>query len=303
MKTLWVATRGSALALTQTGFVCQAITAASGLPCEPLVITTRGDVDMSARLVGRLDKGFFTAELEEALRTKKADLAVHSLKDLPTKPPEDLRVSSVFERESAADLLLVNKQHLGSLVLPSGARIGTSALRREALIRHFFPGAKVLPLRGNVPTRVEKLATGEYDAIVIAEAGLRRLSVDLSPFHAWRLAPDAWVPAPAQGVLAVEWHGERFDIAELVAKLRDHGTDTAAAIERRALSISEGGCASPFGAYAQNGQLFIGRDTAHGWRSAAMGLPPSDDAVKQHIAALESARAKETPHDELATHL
>ncbi len=284
MRRLVVATRGSALARTQTALVCDALEKAHGIVAQVRVIETRGDVDQSDRLAGRLEKGFFTAELEQALREGVADFAVHSLKDVPTQTPADLGESTVFERAPPADLLIARVPELGP-----GDRIGTSALRREALVERYFPQAKSVPLRGNVPTRVAKLLRGDYEAIILAEAGVRRLGLDLSALKVFRLDPTRWIPAPAQGVLAVQWLARREELVAPLSALRDPETQAAATLERMCLAVSEGGCSAPFGCFVQGDRARVGLDTVHGWRRASIArADTSPDRVRGVLERLRS---------------
>ena len=198
MSARQIGSRGSDLALWQSRTVLAALNAAAPAPAwhsDITVITTRGDVDQSPYLAGSVEKGFFTKELEIALLDRRIDLVVHSLKDLPTAEPEGLVNRTILPRATAADWLLIRREfHApredGLLPLKAGARVGASSLRRGALLGRYAPQAKSVPLRGNVPTRVRRLAEGQnVDAIVLAAAGLTRLQLDLSPFALVELSP------------------------------------------------------------------------------------------------------------------
>jgi len=208
-----IGSRGSDLALWQSRTVLAALNAAApalAWHSDITVITTRGDVDQSPYLAGSVEKGFFTRELEIALLDRRIDLVVHSLKDLPTAEPQGLVNRTILPRASAADWLLIRREFYapredGLLPLKPGARVGASSLRRGALLGHYAPHARSVPLRGNVPTRLRRLAEGQnVDAIVLAAAGLTRLQLDLTPFALVELSPQWWVPAPGQGALAAQ---------------------------------------------------------------------------------------------------
>jgi hydroxymethylbilane synthase len=234
-----VGTRGSALALWQTNHVVGRMQ----IPVQVQTIVTRGDVDRANRLQGaQLEKGFFTAELEAALREKRIDFAVHSLKDLPTRLPQDLDIAAVLERASPCDRLLVRPEAVAeqSLPLKAGARVGASSLRRDALLKLHAPQATATLLRGNVPTRVKKLVAGDYDAIILAAAGLSRLNLDMGALKVFDLNPRRWIPAPGQGAIAIECrHGDEETKAALQPLLHAP-TERATRIERELLRVFEG---------------------------------------------------------------
>ena len=307
MRQLTVGTRGSALALWQTRFVNQQLTEALTASQAPVprievrVVTTKGDVDMTEKLAGKLEKGFFTAELENELRANTIDWAVHSLKDLPTRLADDLPVVAVLPRARAADLLLVRPEateqrapHL--LPLKDGARVGSSSLRREAMMKRFGPTVKPQPLRGNVTTRMQKLRSGQYDAILLAAAGVDRLGLDLTGLDVHELNPRQWQPAPGQGAIAAQARSLDPDVKDLFARI-DH-PDTAASTERERafLRVLEGGCTTPFGCYVADGVAWLGLETAGGWRSLAAKLPEAgalDAKVMAEVLANLSADHEE----------
>ncbi len=270
-------TRGSDLALWQTRDVAERLRAAHPeIEVEPVVVTTRGDVDLSDRLVGRLDKGFFTRELEDLLRAGGVDIVVHSLKDLPTVQPEGLALGAVVERANVADWLLVRRDAVvggENVVRPSqnrlplrpGARVGSSALRREALVQRYAPQATAVPLRGNVPTRVHKLRERTYDAIVLAAAGVTRLGLDLSELAVFELDPSLWVPAPGQGAVAVQCRADDAATLARLAALDHRATREAVEVERALLRLTEGGCNSPFGAWSDGRCVTWGLARADRW--------------------------------------
>lgn len=294
MSAFILGTRGSALALWQTNHVAGLLRAADpSLEVKVEIITTRGDVDQSERLVGKLEKGFFTEELERALREKGIDAAVHSLKDLPTRMPEGLTLGAVLERARPNDMLLVRPEWLrkdaGPQTLPllDPARVGASSLRRDALLRRYAPTCQPVPLRGNVPTRLQRLREGRTDAIVLASAGLDRLQLDLSGLHAFRLNPRRWVPAPGQGAIGVQCRAGDARAIGLLASANHPPTAHATAWERDFLRVLEGGCATPFGAYVEGDRVWLGQATKSGWTSRSVLLPrnPSEAEKNDFIQA------------------
>ncbi|MGE0453283.1 MAG: hydroxymethylbilane synthase [Vicinamibacteria bacterium] len=248
-RLLRIGTRASRLALWQADHVAALLRAAHpGLVVERVEIVTAGDrvLDQALSRIG--DKGLFTHELEDALRTGRIDLAVHSLKDLPTTLPADLDLGAVVEREDPRDALVSNGgRRLDEL--PAGARIGTSSLRRRSQLLAQRPDLVVLDLRGNVPTRLEKVACGEADATVLARAGLMRLGLD--DRIAEVLAPEVMLPAVGQGALGVELRRQDERVTRLLAPLDHAATRLATAAERALLARLEGGCQVPVGALAE----------------------------------------------------
>lgn len=225
----------------------------AGHPTELVVRTTQGDAIVDRPFKAMEGKGFFTKELEEALLAGEADLAVHSLKDLPTELPAGLALAATPEREDPADLLLVRRDRLDArfpLPVAPGARIGTTSTRRRAQWLARRPDTELWDLRGNVPTRVEKLRAGKYDAILLASAGLRRLGLDLAEFHAVRLDPAVFVCAPGQGALGLETRDEDRWRSTL-APFDDAAVREAVAAERGVLAALGGGCSQPVGAHGR----------------------------------------------------
>jgi hydroxymethylbilane synthase len=245
---LRVGTRGSRLALWQADHVAARLRAAQpGLAVETVVITTKGDraVDTALSKVG--DKGLFTRELEEALREGRIDVAVHSLKDLPTELPADLVVGAVLEREDPRDAL-VGRTEGGLAGLPRGARVGTSSLRRRAQLLVQRPDLCVVDLRGNVPTRLAKVERGDCDAAVLALAGLYRLGLESAV--AAVIEPQELLPAVGQGAIAVQSRARDGRTAPCLAALDHTPTRLATWAERAFLARLEGGCQVPIGALA-----------------------------------------------------
>ncbi len=247
-------TRGSELALCQSTLVAQRLRAA-GHEVELVVIRTRGDAtDRPFREIE--GRAFFTKELDDALLDRSVDLAVHSLKDLPTDDPPRVTTICVLKRADPRDLLLLRRDVAlrrkgGSPgLLPPGIRLGTSSARRFAELDHAFPGVVVVDLRGNVPTRVEKLRRGDFDGIVIAAAGVERLGLDLADLTVVPLDPPRFLPAPGQGVLAARFRAEDELVGGMLRGLVDADTADAARAERALLEKLDGGCSLPLGALA-----------------------------------------------------
>lgn len=283
-RTLRVGTRGSALAVTQTRQVIGALLERwPGLRVEMVTITTRGDMTLDVPLHQVGGKGLFVKEIEEALLEERVDLAVHSCKDMPSELPPGLGLAAFPARADARDAL-ISRDGLSLDRLPQGARVGTSSLRRVCQLQRLRPDLRIEPLRGNVDTRLRKLREGRYDAIVLAAAGLGRLGLaDLVTEH---LDPERFIPAVAQGALALEARsGDRW-VRDLAGALNDTETETAVTAERAFLDRVQGGCQVPAGAHARlaGGRLvmdgflaspdgsFFARDRVAGVPEEAAGL-------------------------------
>ena len=237
---LVIGSRGSQLALWQARWTQQRL-AAMGLESRIEIIRTTGDQVTSVPLASVGGKGLFTKEIEEALLARQVDLAVHSLKDLPTELPDGLQITAIPEREDPRDAMVGRTL----AVLRQGAKVGTSSLRRSAQLRLLRPDLEVESVRGNVDTRLRKLDQGQYEAIVLAVAGLTRLGLGARIAEA--LAPDVMCPAVGQGALAIETR-----IGENACLPLDHApTRAAVTAERSALSALGGGCSTPIGAHAR----------------------------------------------------
>jgi hydroxymethylbilane synthase len=247
-----IGSRGSDLALWQAHFVQQQLRKI-GVSSSIVIIKTKGDAIQHLSFDKIEGKGFFTKEIEDALLAGTIDLAVHSHKDLETNSPEGLVIAAVSERADARELLLIHPDAVDSSApwqFKKEARIGTSSARRKAQLLHARPDAVATDIRGNVPTRVQKLRNGEFDAILLAKAGVDRLQLDLSDLHVLPLEVNELVPAPAQGVLAVQ---TRSDDAELISVLKSLNANTVQRnihIERRVLNRLQGGCQLPLGVHA-----------------------------------------------------
>lgn len=247
-QSLRLGTRGSDLALWQARHVAARLGALAGAPPVEIVeIRTEGDHVLDLPLSQVPGKAFFTKEIEQALADGEIDLAVHSLKDLPTELPIGLAVGAVLEREDPRDALLT-RDGLRLDELPAGARVGTSSLRRRALLARRRPDLELADLRGNVPTRIRRLEEGRYDAIVLAAAGVKRL--DLEARVSERLPLREFPPAVAQGAVAVEIRDGDATTARWVGRLDHAPTRIATAAERALLNRLEGGCQVPVGAHA-----------------------------------------------------
>ena len=246
-----LASRGSALALWQARHVQARLLAAhDGLHIDIDVVTTTGDRVTDVPLAQIGDTGLFTREVDLAVLDGRAEFAVHSLKDVPTRPPEGLALAAVPEREDARDALLIGADGAASLAsLPPGARIGTSSLRRRALLLAMRPDLTILDLRGNLDTRLARLRAGHYDAIVLAAAGLRRLGWDDQITEL--LDPPDWLPAAGQGALGIVCRADDAHTLERLAVLDHPATRQATTAERTLLRTLEGGCQIPIGALAR----------------------------------------------------
>ncbi len=254
-------TRGSRLARWQADWV-QARLAEQGVAAEIVVIKTRGDAEVDRPLQQMEGKGFFTKEIEEALLHGRIDVAVHSLKDLPTELPDGLALGAVPARHDPRDALIATDRGVTSLgQLPPGARVGTSSLRRVTQLRYLRPDVEVVALRGNVPTRVRKVEAGEgLDAALLALAGLARLELDQGG-RASPLDPFEVMPAPGQGALGLEIRAGDRAAAGALRALQHPASAAAVAAERAVLSALGGGCQAPVAAYV-DGQRVYGRVTA-----------------------------------------
>jgi hydroxymethylbilane synthase len=250
MRPLKIASRGSKLAMIQSNYIREMLEKlVSGIDISIVKISTKGDSDKSDFLYKTDSKGFFTSEVEKALLDGRADLAVHSFKDLPTACTQGLVVAAVPKRESVADALITSGQADSIAALPAGATVGTSSLRRIAQLRRLRDDLKCVPLRGNVETRVLKVTHGEIDAAIVACAGLNRLG--LADKISAILPPEEFLPAPAQGALAVQIRTDDSELEGLVSQLDDEHSRITAETERYVLTAMHGGCSIPLGAYCQ----------------------------------------------------
>jgi hydroxymethylbilane synthase len=299
-----IGTRGSALAMTQARIVAEAVTAATGTPVELVEIETAGD--RSTAPVAQLGVGVFASALRDALLAKEIDVAVHSYKDLPTAPADGLRVAAVPERADPRDAL-VARDRLSLAQLPPGSRVGTGAPRRVAQLLALGLPLELVAVRGNVDTRLRRVASGELDAVVLARAGLDRLGRTGEITETLDVV--RVLPAPAQGALAVECRAGDTALVETLAALEHPPTRAAITAERALMSTLEAGCSAPVAGLAEpvgGGQLRLhgavispdGRRTIRLTRSgsvpvgAAAAAAPAEQLGRDLAADLLAAGAR-----------
>ena len=295
---LVIATRESRLAMWQALHI-QARLQVLYPQCsvEILGMTTRGDQILDRPLSQIGGKGLFIKELEVAMQEGQADLAVHSLKDVPMEMPEGFVLTAISARETPCDALVSNRyERLEDL--PPGAVVGTSSLRREALLHARYPGLKVEPLRGNLDTRLRKLDAGQYEAIILAAAGLIRLGLNARIRAV--LTPEQSLPAPGQGALGIEILAARADAAAWIAPLRDVETTHCVRAERAFSRALGGSCQVPLGGHAllDRGELWLrgfvaSPDGRQMIRGELRGVPGDDEAIGGELAAQLRARGAE----------
>jgi len=287
VRLLRIGTRGSLLAKWQAEFIRKRLFAAAGVEAEIVIIKTAGDKMQQAPLTQIGGKGIFIKELEEALLEESIDLAVHSVKDIPTDTPSRLMFPAVCQRDDVRDCLV------GSTLasLRQGARVGTSSLRRQAQVLHVRPDLDFRDLRGNVDTRLRKVESGEYDAILLAKAGMDRLGV--SQRISEILSPEVCMPAVGQGAIAVECRLKDTETADILAPLDDAETRTAIIAERALLAALQGGCQVPLGAWAriERGELVLEAcvcsvDGVQYVKQRATAPPDQAAALGEHMARL-----------------
>ncbi|MDP3760266.1 MAG: hydroxymethylbilane synthase [Ramlibacter sp.] len=285
MSKLVIATRESRLALWQAEHV-KALLEQRGHEVSLLGMTTKGDqiLDRSLSKVG--GKGLFVKELEVALEEGHADLAVHSLKDVPMDLPEGFALACVMEREDPRDAFVSNR-YAAFADLPQGAVVGTSSLRRVVLLRSLRPDLKIEPLRGNLDTRLRKLDDGNYDAIVLAAAGLKRLGLGQRIRQVFE--PEQMLPAAGQGALGIEVRANRADLLEILAPLAHQSTWLAVAAERAVSRAMGGSCSMPLAAFATFSGEYLQLRAAWGDPDTATALVRAQSAS----AAADLARAAE----------
>jgi len=284
MKKLIIGTRGSDLALWQANFTKDKL-AEIGVESELKIIKTQGDKILNLRLDKLEGKGFFTKELEEELLAGTIDIAVHSHKDLPTTHPAGLTIAAVSEREDPSELLLILKDCVDvtqKLSLKTGAQVGTSSNRRKAQLLALRTDLNIEDLRGNINTRIQKLRDENYDAILLAKAGVARLELDLSEFHLEVIDPTELIPAPAQGVLAIQIRENDHDLFELLQRINDAEVAEQIAVERKVLNLFEGGCHMPLGCYCkkEDGQYEV-------WTSKALSGDDFPNRLFLRVDSLE----------------
>jgi len=303
VRILRIGTRGSLLAKWQAESIRKRLFAASGVEAEIVIIKTAGDKMQQAPLTQIGGKGIFIKELEEALLEESIDLAVHSVKDIPTDTPSRLMFPAVCRRDDVRDCLV------GSTLasLRQGARVGTSSLRRQAQLSHIRPDLDFRDLRGNVDTRLRKVESGEYDAILLAKAGLDRLGV--SQRISEILSPDVCMPAVGQGAIAVECRLKDTETADILAPLDDAETRTAIIAERALLAALQGGCQVPLGAWAriERGELVLEAcvcsvDGVQYVKQRATAPPDQGAALGEHMARLLIEAGAQSILEEVSRH-
>jgi hydroxymethylbilane synthase len=273
MALLRIGSRGSQLALWQANHVA-ALLREQGHSVEIEVIKTTGDkiTDVALAKVGT--KGMFTKEIEEALADGRVDLAVHSLKDVPTELAPEFTLAAIMKREDPRDAF-ISVRYSALDDLPRGAKVGTSSLRRQCQLKAMRPDLEIFPLRGNVDTRLRKLESGEYDAIILAAAGVHRLGLDQHVRS--RISADVMCPAVGQGALAIETRSDDRGTRSLLNFLNDAESRQAIECERALLGALGGGCQVPIGAYAEKreGQLHL---------RAMVGRPDGSEVLREHAS-------------------
>jgi hydroxymethylbilane synthase len=252
-----IGSRGSRLALWQTGFTKNALEERFPEAAFDIrIIKTKGDAVLDTALSKIGDKGLFTKEIETALLNKEIDLAVHSLKDLPTAQPAGLKIGAVSVRETPNDVF-ISKNFSSLDELPAGARVATGSLRRKSQLLAYRPDLEIVEIRGNVPTRIEKFLASDLDGMILAFAGVHRLELDS---HIKQIIPiETLLPAVGQGVMAVEIRAADTRVAAMLGTLNDAATESCILAERAFLRALEGGCQVPIGAFAvlENNEIFL----------------------------------------------
>jgi hydroxymethylbilane synthase len=282
-----IGTRGSDLALWQAHFVRRQL---EEIGCEVSIqiIVTQGDRIQDLSFDKLEGKGFFTKEIEQALLNGEVDLAVHSHKDLETTQPSGLHIAAVSYREDASELLLMRREAFDASQawnLKANAVIGTSSARRKAQIIAQRPDLAIKELRGNVPTRIDKLRQGQYDAILLARAGVLRLELDLSDLETIVLDPTSFIPAPAQGVLGLQTRVDDVVTTEILQKLHHADVATRIGLERSVLRQMDGGCQLPLGVYCVDDQVYVSYSPS--------SAEAAENKVYSYVAGQETALAQE----------
>lgn len=275
MRRLRIGSRGSVLAQWQANFVRERLAQLAGVEAEIILIKTSGDRFQQANVNQIGLKGVFIKELEDALLDARVDLAVHSMKDVPTEIPSGLTFPAICKREDVRDALVGHEKGASLAGLPQGARVGTSSLRRQSQLRYFRPDLKLLELRGNVDTRLKKVESGDYDAIVLAKAGLDRLgwSAKISEV----IPTEISLPAVGQGALGIEARAEDRSVLDLLARFDHAETRAAVSAERALLAKLEGGCQVPLGAWGRMEEAQMHLD-------AAVLSPDGAECIRMHAA-------------------
>ena len=289
MKALRIGTRGSALALWQARSISEALRAVAGVQSELVIVKTSGDKFQQSSFSEIGTKGVFIKELEDALLERRVDLAVHSMKDVPTEIPGGLTIAAICKRQDVRDALLSTSE--ASLDhLPAGARVGTSSLRRKSQLLYARSDLQILDLRGNVDTRIEKLKRGDYDAIVLAKAGLDRLGLSANITEV--LSTDVCLPAAGQGAIGIEARAEDAESLQILSALNDGETRSGVEAERAVLAGLEGGCQVSIGVWGrvESGNLVLevavlSPDGAQRMREKSSCAPEDAVALGERVAA------------------
>ena len=285
MNELIIGTRGSKLALWQAHYTQQKLKEI-GVPSTLKIIKTQGDKIQHLSFDKIEGKGFFTKEIEDALLEGSIHLAVHSMKDMPTTQPEGLCLAGVSYREDPADCLIIRKSSFikdNLLGLKKNAIIGTSSARRKAQIKSLIPESIIKDIRGNVPTRLKKLEEGNFDAILLAQAGINRLKIDLEAFVHFRLDPTEFVPAPAQGVLTWQCRKEDKAIQKIIRQIHDDQVLSCTNVERKVLQLMDGGCHLPLGVHCM-------KDALGNYHAHAIYAVDSKAAVKKILFSSSTSK-------------
>ncbi len=299
-RPLVIGTRGSRLALWQADHI-EARLKARGQDCQQRIIKTKGDQIQDIGFDKMEGKGFFTKEIESELLAGTIDLAIHSCKDLETRDPEGLHIAAIAGRAACEELLIMRREAVdnrNALELKQGAIVGTSSARRKSQLRMFRPDVHIRDLRGNVPTRVEKLRSGDYDAILLAKAGIDRLGLDLTDLEVRILDPRLFVPAPAQGALAVQARTSDTRANEAAEDLHDDLAALCVGLERAVLFGYRGGCQVPLGVHAvkRGDRIDLWASAARAWDEMPRRIHlASNDANSLVALALRSLQAPLAP--------
>ncbi|MCP4441576.1 MAG: hydroxymethylbilane synthase [Aureispira sp.] len=295
MTKLIIGTRGSKLALWQAHYTLDKLTEA-GVEAELKIIKTKGDKIQHLSFDKIEGKGFFTKEIEDALLQGEIDMAVHSMKDMPTAQPEGLALAAVSYRENPADWLFVRKDVANpksGLKLQENAIVGTSSARRKAQLLAIQPDIQIKDIRGNVPTRLQKLREGQFDAIMLAAAGVSRLELDVSDFEVVKFEPKHFVPAPAQGVLAFQIREEDKLLRKTLQILHSSDVVKCTNVERTVLKMMDGGCQMPLGVYCERDHMGY----YHAWGAKAENW---DAPVRRsHVSSSTYVGLAEKVYDQL----
>ncbi len=280
MQKLIIATRGSKLALWQSEHIKEVLESRhEGLEVELKVMKTKGDIILDTPLAKIGGKGLFTKELEDAMLRGDAHIAVHSLKDVPTEFPEGLTLGAITRREDVRDALLSEK-YADIDALPEGAVVGTTSLRRRMQILAYRPDLQIKNLRGNVNTRLRKLKDGEYDAIILAAAGINRLGLQDEVRHFSPISTSVMIPAMGQAALGIE-SVEDPEVLELISVLNDEEANIETTVERDFVTVLQGGCQVPIGVNAK-----LGEDQIQ--VRAIVGLPDGSESIKEKLVVPRS---------------